>query len=150
MIAACRRWRGKLSLSGSAPTATLENHDDTADRIRDHATLSCFGKIPTVALVEPKAASRCITRSERCASGDEPAIGQARSLKMQSDQPNTTICGQDGCGESRACCRADCPIIMVDARYGCWRWIERPTAPLPPEPLRVLGTSKPKMLGRLW
>jgi len=63
----------------------------------------------------------------------------------------TTACDQEGCGESRACCRPDCPIIMIDARYGCWKWVERPGPPVPPEPpLRVLSVSKPKRLGRLW
>jgi hypothetical protein len=36
-----------------------------------------------------------------------------------------TPCSRDGCGKNRACCRPDCPIVMIEAGGGGWYWETR-------------------------
>jgi hypothetical protein len=45
-----------------------------------------------------------------------------------SDSSQSTPCGRDGCGHNRACCRLDCPIVMIEARDGGWYWEPREEA----------------------
>jgi hypothetical protein len=45
---------------------------------------------------------------------------------MSGDNQTTlTVCGRTGCGVRMACCRPDCPIVMIDARDGGWYWETR-------------------------
>ncbi len=37
-------------------------------------------------------------------------------------------CGREGCGESMACSRSDCPISMDRPEEGMWRWTVRASA----------------------
>lgn len=46
---------------------------------------------------------------------------------MDSDPIQTTApqpCGKASCGVTRACCRADCPILM-SAQEGAWEWVRK-------------------------
>jgi hypothetical protein len=36
-----------------------------------------------------------------------------------------TPCDHPNCGSRTACCRDDCPIIMMQAGNGRWQWVRR-------------------------
>ncbi len=65
------------------------------------------------------------------AGGSRPIVGSGildwrnRSVRMQKPS-ELTVCGRIGCGVRMACCRSDCPIVMVvQGKHGLWRWHRR-------------------------
>lgn len=65
----------------------------------------------------------------------------------RADDPKAAGCGEDGCGMSRACCRPDCPIEMIEARNGAWCWRSKTIAEWQPIETAPKDGSKVLLLG---
>ena len=86
----------------------------------------------------------------RSQTTDSPSLSQSRetgAVEPARGATQRTPCGRDGCGQRRACCRADCPIIMGEPEPGCWYWTRRENEHAPlggtPEISARLGASQP-------